>query len=148
MAASYQTRAENAREKADEYEAVAEALEELREEVLEADQIGETRLSKLFHEARTNRKSTWNKATAFVDIEDGEAVVDSVSKLRDGRWSPETTKQHDAVVSVGIRPFMATDVFQSMVRDSLEQAIRGNRQNAGDAEKRAEDLERRAEQDR
>lgn len=148
MAASHQTRAEEQREKADEYEAVLEALEELRDEVLEADQIGETRLSKLFHEARTSRKSSWKKATAFVDVEDGEAVVDSVAKIREGRWAPETTKPHDAVVSVGIRPFMETDVFKSMIRDRLERDIRGARTNAADAERSAEMHERRAEQDR
>ena len=133
------------RETADEYDATADALEELREEVMEADQIGDTRLSKLFHEARTNRPDTWKSVTAFIDIEDGEDVVDSVSKLRDGRWAPETRSRHDALVSVGVRPFMEADIFKSLVRDDLEQRIRGARANASEKRDAAKVIEQREE---
>lgn len=144
MAGSHETRAAEKREKANEYDAVADALEALREEVMEADRIGDTQLSKLFHEARTNRPDAWKSATAFIDIEDGEAVVDSVSKLRDGRWSPETRNRHDALVTVGVRPFMGTSEFKAAVRDDLEQRIRGARANANSAREAANVIEHRA----
>lgn len=145
MARSHQERAEEMREKADEYEAEIEALEALKEEVQTAERIGDTKLSSLFHEARTNRAGTWTKASAFVNIEDGEAVVEKVSKLREGRWAPRTRDRYDAVISVGVRPFMETDVFKSLVRDSLSQQIMGARSSYQNAQQRAEDLENIAE---
>jgi hypothetical protein len=145
MARSHEERAEEQREKAAEYDAVADALEQLRDELLEADSIGETRLSELCHEARTNRPDTWNSATAFVDVDEGEAVVDSVSKLREGSWSPETRDRYDALVSVGVRPFMETSMFRSWAGDDLRQAIQGARQNAQQARRAADDIERLAE---
>lgn len=141
MARSRQERAEEQREKAKQYDVVATALEDLRDEVNNADSIGETRLSELFHEARTNRPDIWKSASAFVDIEDGEAVVKDVSKLRDGRWAPEVRDRHDAVVSVGVRAFMETDIFKSLARDDLHQRIQAAKQNAGTCRMRAEDLE-------
>lgn len=131
---------EELREKVTVYEATAQALEDLRDEVREADSIGETRLSKLFHEARTSRKRTWKSATAFIDIEDGEAVVDSVSKIRDGRWTPETLAAHDTTITVPVRPFMDTQMFRRAVADRINQTLQGVQGNQADAERMIEQI--------
>ena len=129
MARSHETQATEAREKATELETEIEALEDLRDEVLDADRIGDTRLSKLFHEARTTRKGHWKTVSAFIRIEDGEAVVDHLDKLSDGHWSPETRQRYDAIIGVGVRPFMESAMFKSMVRDAIQHNIDGARQN-------------------
>ena len=131
MAQDSQQRIDEAREKAEQYEAEAEALEALRDEVLNADRIADTRLSGLFHEARTTRKGYWKSVHAFVNIgEDGKVVVDSLDKLSDGYWSPETRDRYDAILSVPVRPFMETDMFKSIIRDEISQAVSPRRQNA------------------
>lgn len=130
------------RQRAEEYEAQIDALEDLRHEVMEADSIGDTRLSELFHEARTNRPDVWNSATAFIVVEDGEAVVDHVSKLREGSWSPETRDRFDALISVGVRPFMDTAEFRDWVDYQVQEAIQGASQNAHHARETAEHIER------
>jgi hypothetical protein len=126
-----------ARERAAEYRERSRALAELRDEVLEADSIGETRLSKLFHEARTNRPDNWSAVTAFIDVEDGEAVVSKVSKLREGDWTPETRKRHDALISIGIRPFMDSDMFRTWAQGQIDQVRLGLEDNASHYEERA-----------
>lgn len=137
-----ESRIEKLREDIDEYEARLAAIEDLRDEVLEADSIGETRLSGLFHEARTNRPDDWSTATAFVTVEDGEARVEEVSKLRDGRWTPETRSRYDHTISVGIRPFMESDDFRGRIRGELSQAVQGLTANIEMAREQIQRLER------
>lgn len=133
------------REKANDCERQIEALEALRNEVLEADRIGETRLSELFHEARTSRPDVWKSATAFINIVDGEAVVDHVEKLRDGYWSPETRDRFDALISVGVRPFMDSATFRGWAGDEITQKQAALAQNAHAAREHADYLEHRQE---
>jgi len=142
---SHEARAEEAREQAAEYEAHADALKALRDEVVEGDSIGETRLAELFHEVRTSSPRSWDSATAFIDINDGEAVVDHVSRLREGSWSPETRDRFDALVSISIDPFQSTKEFKQVARFNLNQKIDGAQQNAASARRRAKDAERLAE---
>jgi len=42
------------------------AIEALEDEIDNAETIGETRLSGLFHEARTTKKGHWKTASAFL----------------------------------------------------------------------------------
>lgn len=145
MAASHQQRADENREIADRLEAKADALEALLEEIKTAETIGETRLSKLFHEARTTSKRQWSTVTAFVDIEDGEAEVRSIDKLSAGTWSPETRERYDLVLSVGIRPFMDSEMFVDTISWKLEDISRTARANAAQYRQDADAIERRAE---
>lgn len=129
MARSHQDRAAEAEQKANDYQIQKDALTDLKTEVMNADRIGETRLSKLFHEARTTRKGHWKSVHAFITINDGVAEVDHLDKLTDGYWPPETRNRYNAIVSVGVRPFMETDIFKSLVRDDIQRAIDGLKQN-------------------
>lgn len=95
------------------------AIEDLEDEIKNAETIGETRLSGLFHEARTTSKGHWKTVSAFCNIEDGEIVVDHLDKLSAGGWSPETRNRYDVILSVGVRPFMATDDFQNRIENEL-----------------------------
>jgi len=128
------------RENADEYETLADALEELLAEVGAADSIGETRLSTLFYEARTNSAEGTAHVTAFIDVEDGVAVVRDV-KLRDGQWSGETRAKYDALLSVLVEPLMDSSEFKETLRYNIQYLIRGARKNAAECRRRADDLE-------
>ena len=128
------------REKAAEYEALADALEDLLAEVETADSIGETRLSTLFHEARTNSAEGTAYVTTFIDVEDGVAVVRDV-KLRDGQWSAEMRSQYDALLSVLVEPLMDSSEFTETLRYNVQYLIRGARNNATECRQRADDLE-------
>jgi len=114
-----------------EINAEIEAIEALEEEIRTADTIGDTRLSKLFHEARTTSASYWSTATAFCQIEDGEVVVKSLDKLSDGRWAPETRHRFDVILSVGIRPFMSSELFIDAIESELWQNKAGRLENKG-----------------
>jgi len=122
------------REKEAEYQAEYRAYDELKSELEEAERVGETRLSELFHEARTTR-SHWKTVSAFCRVsesdESGEAEVevDHIDKLSDGRWSPETRQRYDLVLSVPVQPFMEADGFRSYVRGDLQRAMHSARQS-------------------
>ena len=95
------------------------AIEEVEQELQNADSIGDTRLSKLFHEARTTSNDHWQTVSAFCNIIDGELTVDHLDKLSAGRWSPETRQRYDVIISVGIRPFMRPDDFKDRMKSEL-----------------------------
>jgi hypothetical protein len=123
------------REKEAEYEAEYGAYDRLTSALESAERIGETRLSKLFHEARTTRKGHWKTVSAFCRIseseESDEAVVevDHLDKLSEGRWRPEVRRRYDLVLSVPVRPFMEADTFRSYVRDDIRRAMQSARQS-------------------
>lgn len=133
MAASHQS-SDDVEAKIEATNAEIEAIEALEDEIKNADAIGDTRLSGLFHEARTTSKGHWKKVSAFCNIEDGEIVVDHLDKLSDGRWSPETRNRYDLVISVGIRPFMDSAEFRRAASDDLRQAEAGRANTVGNLE--------------
>lgn len=145
MAESYATRAAEKREKVESYEQDIAAVEAFKAEIKSAETLGETALSGLFHEARTNKKSVWSGATAFCDIVDGEVVVDDVRKIREGDWTPETRERYDMLLTLPVRPFMETDICKSFIRDNLEQKLLSLRETAHSYRRAAEDLEQLAE---
>jgi len=98
-----------------------EAIEALENEIQNAETIGETRLSGLFHEARTTKKGHWKTVSAFCNIENGELVVDHLDKLSDGRWSPQTRNRYDVILSTGVIPFMESERFRQSMKDNLWQ---------------------------
>jgi hypothetical protein len=101
------------------------ALESLDETMQNCDSVGETRLSGLFHVARTTSQRHWKTVTAFCDLDDdGELAVTSVCKLSDGRWAPETRDAHDVIINMSINPFMRGDYFCHCVRDDISEKIR------------------------
>lgn len=98
-----------------EYEALADALEALREEVA-TEELRDSRLEGLFDEATTSNPSIWNTVTAFIDVEDGEAVVTEESKLAQGSWAPEIVDGCDAM-SNGSPMYHTTNRLQRPRRD-------------------------------
>jgi hypothetical protein len=101
------------------------ALESLDETMQNCDSVGETRLSGLFHVARTTSQRHWKTVTAFCDLDDdGELQVTKVSKLNDGRWAPETRNAHDVILNMSINPFMRGDYFCDRVRDDISEQVR------------------------
>ncbi|QSW98495.1 hypothetical protein [Haloterrigena alkaliphila] len=112
-----------------EYAALADALEELRDEVAEKP-IKESRLEGLFDEATTSNPDIWNTVTAFVDVEDGEAVVTEESKLARGKWAPEIVDDCDAMVTVDVQYGQMPDEFAYSVLKKLETKIETARERA------------------
>jgi len=100
-----------------------DAIKTLQEEIKACDRIGDTVLSGLFHEARTGSGRHWNQVTAFCNIERGELIVDHTDKISDGRWSPDTRRRFDVLVTVRVQPFMPTQEFKFAVDSDLQQAI-------------------------
>lgn len=115
---------------AERHERTAAALEKLQDEMRDADSIGETRLSGLFHEARTSSERTWSRATAFLDVEGSEAMVSTVAKIRDGRWAPQTRDAHSVEVTVPVCSFMSSDEFRRIAVQRIDRAIRAEQQAA------------------
>ncbi|MFP8952082.1 hypothetical protein ACLI4Z_03780 [Natrialbaceae archaeon A-arb3/5] len=105
-----------------EYDAIVTALEDLRRDV-ESDHIAETRLEGLYDEATTSDPRIWNTVTAFIDVEDGEAVVTDESKLAEGWWSPEIIEDCDAMITVDVQPGVPAEAFESIVTQKLVEQI-------------------------
>ncbi|MXV62343.1 hypothetical protein GS429_09770 [Natronorubrum sp. JWXQ-INN-674] len=105
-----------------EYEALADALKDLRDEIA-AEPIKESRLEGLFDEATTSDPQIWNTVTAFIDLEDGRAVVTEESKLARGKWAPEIVDDCDAMVTVDIEYGQMPDEFKYSVLKKLDGKI-------------------------
>lgn len=146
MARSHAERATEYRKKESEAYRVADALDQLRDNLLTADSIGKTKLSGLFHEARTTGDDRAT-ATAFVDVEDGEAVVDGVSILREGQWTPETRDMHDELLNVPTKPFMTSREFKRIAVGELRRAVSSFKQKAGTYARKASTQEALAKQE-
>lgn len=125
-------------ERADEWATLADALADLRDEVA-SEPVAETRLSGLYEEASTSRPDVWNTVTAFVDVEDGEAVVADESKLAEGKWAPEIVEGCDAMITVDVRHGWTPDAFESVVRRKLDDEIEDARRRAEAARNETDD---------
>ncbi|WP_126663360.1 hypothetical protein [Haloterrigena salifodinae] len=112
-----------------EYEALADALEALREEIA-TEQLRDSQLEGLFDEATTNNPNIWNTVTAFIDVEDGEAVVTEESKLAQGSWAPEIVDGCDAMLTVDINYGQMPDEFKYTVTKKLDEKIEQARAEA------------------
>ncbi|WP_049914784.1 hypothetical protein [Haloterrigena salina] len=112
-----------------EYEALADALEALREEVA-TEQLRDSQLEGLFDEATTSNPNIWNTVTAFIDVEDGEAVVTEESKLAQGSWAPEIVDGCDAMLTVDITYGQMPDEFKYTVTKKLDEKIEQARAEA------------------
>ncbi|WP_323171954.1 hypothetical protein [Natrialba sp. PRR66] len=123
-------------ERAAEYEAMADALEDLVVE-LRDEPIKESRLEGLFDEATTSDPRIWNTVTAFIDVEDGKAVVTDESKLAQGSWAPEIVEGCDTMVTIDVQRGLMPDDFTYAVGKKLSEQIEEFRAKA--AEARADD---------
>jgi hypothetical protein len=130
---------EELRERAAENEAIADALEELVIE-LRDEPVKESRLEGLFDEATTSDPGIWNTVTAFIDVEDGDAVVTDESKLAAGKWAPEIVDDCDTMVTIDIQRGLMPDDFKYQVGRELQDRITEFREEA--ARKRQEAAER------
>nr|WP_306060176.1 hypothetical protein [Natronococcus sp. AD5] len=131
---------EELRETAAEYEAIADALEDLVVE-LRDEPVKDSRLEGLFDEATTSNPQIWNIVTAFIDVEDGEAVVTDESKLAEGKWAPEIVEGCDAMVTIEVQRGLMPDDFKYLVGRELEDTITEFGERAAEARQRAAELE-------
>lgn len=106
------------------------ALEQLRETV-QSNPIEDTELSGLYEEASTARVDLWNTVTAFIDIEDGEAIVTDESKLAEGTWAPEIVDDCDAMLTVDVQRGLTEDAFKPIVDEKLAALIEDAKQDTG-----------------
>lgn len=128
------------RERAEESEEIAGALENLIVELREED-LRDTRLEGLFDEATTSNPGIWNTVTAFIDVEDGEAIVTDESKLAEGKWAPEIVEDCDAMVTIDVQRGLMPDDFAYLVGKKLEDEITNHRERAAKARQEAAELE-------
>ncbi|PCR92546.1 hypothetical protein [Natrinema ejinorense] len=128
------------REDAAEYEEIADALEDLLEELREAELKG-SRLEGLFDEVSSSNPNIWNIVSAFIDVEDGEAVVTDESKLAQGSWAPEIVEGCDTMITLDIEYGMMPDEFTYTAGKKLSQRIEEFRQQAAEARQKADELE-------
>jgi hypothetical protein len=110
-------------------------IEEIRDDVLEADALGDTPFSELFHEARTS-KENWSKVSAFCDCGGEEVTIEAVDRLLNGEWSPETRQNYDFIISLPVVAFMSTEVARRHIIDELMQALQGKIQSIEHAKRR------------
>ncbi|MFU8868470.1 hypothetical protein [Natronococcus sp.] len=131
---------EKLRERAAENEAIADALEELVIE-LRDEPVRESRLEGLFDEATTSDPGIWNTVTAFIDVEDGEAVVTDESKLAAGKWAPEIVEGCDTMVTIDIQRGLMPDDFKYLVGSELQDRITEFREEAAKKRQEADEIE-------
>ncbi|QLK27616.1 hypothetical protein HYG81_08430 [Natrinema zhouii] len=132
------------REEAAEYEEIADALEDLLAE-LRDEELKDSRLEGLFDEVSSSDPNIWNIVSAFIDVEDGEAVVADESKLAQGSWAPEIVEGCDTMITLDIEYGMMPDEFKYTAGKKLSQRIEEFRQQAAEARKRADELENDAD---
>ncbi|SDR39086.1 hypothetical protein [Natronobacterium texcoconense] len=125
---------------AEESEEIAVALEDLVVE-LRDEPVRETRLEGLFDEATTSNPGIWNIVTAFIDVEDGEAIVTDESKLAQGKWAPEIVEDCDAMVTIDVQRGLMPDDFAYLVGTKLEDEIDEHRERAAKARQKAHERE-------
>ena len=95
----------------------------------------------MFDEASSSDPNIWNTVTAFIDIEDGEAVVTDESKLARGSWAPEIVEGCDTMITLDIEYGMMPDEFTYIAGKKLRQRIEEFREQAAETRERADDLE-------
>ena len=127
-------------EEAAEYDEIVAALEALTEEVRDEPVKG-SRLEGLYDEVTTSDPGIWNTATAFIDVEDGEAVVTEESKLAQGKWAPEIVEGCDAMVTLEIQTGLMPDDFKYLVSKEADDQIDEFREAAAKVRQRAAELE-------
>ncbi|RQG97471.1 hypothetical protein [Natrarchaeobius oligotrophus] len=108
---------------------IADATEDLVIE-LRDEPVTESRLEGLFDEATTSDPRIWNTVTAFIDVEDGEAVVTDESKLAEGKWAPEIVEDCDTMVTIDVQPGLMPDDFAYLVGRELTDRIEEFRERA------------------
>jgi hypothetical protein len=131
---------EELRERAAEYESIAGALEDLVIE-LRDEPVKGSRLEGLFDEATTSDPQIWNTVTAFIDVENGEAVVTDESKLAAGKWAPEIVEGCDTMVTIDVQRGLMPDDFKYLVGSKLEDRITEFGEEAAKMRQRAAELE-------
>ncbi len=136
---------ERHRAAAAEAEAVVTALESLRTDLAEQS-VRDSPFEGLFDEVTTANPSLWNRVTAFIEVEDGEAVVTEESKLAQGKWAPEIVDDCDAMVTLEVQRGLMPDDFTYLVERELADEIERLRAEAADHRQAAAEHEESAEE--
>jgi len=117
----------------------SDVVEAQIEAVKEADTLGETKFSKLFHDARTTGRNRATGVTLQVRVKDGEFEVhDSPVKTRQGEHL-RGTNAWDSMVSLPVKPFMDTRT----ARDEIVRQLRAFQRNQAAKESRKEEMQKR-----
>lgn len=121
----------------------SEVVEEQIETVRNADSLGSTKFSELFHEARTSapdnhRTNGYSGVSLQVRVnDDGEFQVhDSPVKTRRGEHL-RGTDSWDGIVSIPVKPFMETQT----ARQEIIRQLRDLKRNYAQAERREKERE-------
>ena len=128
------------RKEAAEHQELADALEDLLGELRDED-IKDSRLEGLFDEVSSSNPNIWNIVTAFIDVEDGEAVVTDESKLAQGSWAPEIVEGCDTMITLDIEYGMMPDEFTYTAGKKLSKRIEEFSEQANAARAEADELE-------
>ncbi|WP_226480662.1 hypothetical protein [Natrinema amylolyticum] len=128
------------REDAARYDEIADGLEDLLAE-LRDEELKDSRLEGLFDEVSSSDPNIWNIVSAFIDVEDGEAVVTDESKLAQGSWAPEIIEGCDTMITLDIEYGMMPDEFTYTAGKKLSQRIEEFREQAAEARRKADELE-------
>ena len=123
----------------------SDVVEAQIETLRSADTLGETKFSKLFHEARTTtpdnfRTNGYSGVTLQVRVRDGEFQVhEKPVKTRQGEHL-RGTDSWDAKVSLTVKPFMDTRT----AKDEIVRQLRAFQRNQAQKEAREAEKERAA----
>ncbi len=99
------------------------------ERIRNADTIGETKFSKLFHEARTTtpsgvRTNGYSGVSVQIRVKDGELQVhNDPVKTRQGEHLRGTDKW-DSIISIPVKPFMETRTAKNEITRQLKEFSR------------------------
>ena len=98
-----------------------EAIENEIETVKDAETLGETKFSKLFHKARTSKSRVYSGVSLQVRVRDGEVEVhDEPVKTRQGEHL-RGTDAWDSMIHLPVKSFMDTKTGKDQIIYHLRQ---------------------------
>lgn len=108
-----------------------ETLEDLREQVQDADKLADTPFSELFHEARTSNQ-IYNKINCYYQIDPDTGSISQLTlfKLQQGEHILDHPNAADFSASLPRKPSMTTEYAKQLIVESLRLEIDRAKQNA------------------
>jgi len=103
-------------------------LRDTLKHVKDAERIGDTPFSDLYHQARTSSPQTWGGVAAPVWVEENGVRVEEAVTTRRGEHYRHNAA--DMVVSLPVKPFMVTATARNGIVRSLRLALQHETANA------------------
>lgn len=109
-------------EEADRHKEIGSLLHRLNDELQNTDKIGNTKLSELFHVARTSSpRNRHSRVDAGIDYADGELNIKILGQLEGGHYRPpDVVNSYDAMLSCAVKPFMTADEFKKRMKNPIK----------------------------